>query len=330
MTLLKANQIDAPVGPNKDFVINGFMDVNQRGLSAGTGPVEYPADRMNVINNGMAGNFITEHKSFSPGHGLVTQNPEKYIRVSFNGTLGGVAASHYSILRYKFPAGMRFANGIFTAEFWATSQNAINVGIENRMIADSGDSADDLYDLDTQILPITAGLWKRYRFLVSLPTWTPPSLGGLSRYEVLFWLTMGTDRSAASAYVGPQASDFDIVNFGLFPGNLLHVPEDLKGMRDPELELHRSLPFYWRPSFRVGNPSLRGTSFASTGTNSNSRAVNVMFPRPMMRAPDASAGATIGTVTWPFVSESTAYAQIAVGDAISATALTTPEFDAEL
>jgi hypothetical protein len=285
---------------------------------------------MSVFVYDLPGLFSADQQSFPPASGQVSQNPDKYLRVSFNGTLGGAGTEHYAGFRYKFPYPQRLTNHQYTVEFYGRVNNPLTIGIEGRLAADSGTPADDVSVIDYKThLMTTTGLWQRQRVLVNIPSWTPSSLGAAPRYELLFWLTMGAARTDPFN-VGQQAADFDIVNFGMFPGNLLHVPEDLKGTRDPDLELARSLPFYWKPGHRSGNPNHRVFSYSSTGTNANNRGLNFDFPRPMIRQPDTAGTATIGTLTWPWVTESSAYAQISAGNATDAITLQDPSFEAEL
>ncbi|MBN8181027.1 MULTISPECIES: hypothetical protein [Stappiaceae] len=253
MTFLPQSLIDGPVGPNKDLVINGFMDVNQRGLGSRT-TTGLVHDRMSVFASELPGLFSADDMAFPPAHGQVPQNPDNYLRVSFNGTLGGAGTEHYAGFRYKFPYPQRMTNQEYTVEFYGRVNNPLTVGIEGRLAANSGNPADDVNGIDYKTHAMTTtGIWKRNRFLINVPTWTPSALGSFARYELLFWLSMGAARTEP-LNVGPQAADFDIVNFGVFPGNLLHVPGDLKGLRDAGMELLRSQRFF----YHIPGITLRG------------------------------------------------------------------------
>ena len=245
MTFTPQNMINGPIGPNNDFVINGFMDVNQRGITSITSN-GYPLDRMQYANSGMNGGASASPQAFpSSGFGDVPQNPENYLRISAAGS--GGTSGHFTLFRYKFPYGSRLVSQLFTVELYARNDAVANLGVEGRLIADNGTTANDIYGIDGKLHDLgSANIWKRHRFLVNVPAWTPPSIGGAERFELLLWITMGADFAAEDHYTGTQDVVFEMVNFGMFPGNLLHVPEDLKGIRDPEMELARCLPFYER------------------------------------------------------------------------------------
>ncbi len=276
MTFLPQSLLDGPVGPNKDLVINGFMDVNQRNVSSLTSS-GYIQDRMSVYVFDLPGLFSADELTFPPASGQVPQSPDKYLRISFNGTLGGAGTEHYAGFRYKFAYPQKLVNHQYTVEFYGRVNNPLTIGIEGRLAADSGTPADDVSVIDYKThLMTTTGLWQRQRFLVNIPTWAPASLGPAPRYELLFWLTMGAARTDPFN-VGQQAADLDIVNFGMFPGDLLHVPEDLKGMRDPHLEMYRSQPYYQK-----------GQPLYGTVPSSGVMRTRTQFFTPMVRVPDVT------------------------------------------
>lgn len=243
MTSLRYDQINAPLGPFKNFFDNPFMQVKQRLIASSAANSSFVCDRWQMLRSGMAIN-PTQGEGVS-GYAAVNAGGHwrDTLYVTFDSA--GAGADHYTILWQKLPFPFRFSNAVFTEEFWIYPTFSGVIGLEKRF-RDGVAGTDDIYEISSATYPVVANVWQRIRHLVSFPAWTPTALGEEARMEALMWLTTGTNRSAEASYTGPQTGTLSVTSSAFVPGDQRHIAQNLSGMPDYNAELRNCLPYYER------------------------------------------------------------------------------------
>lgn len=245
----------------KNKIINGDMNIWQRGTSFTNPSSVYTADRFLCTIDGGTGQTITR-QTFTPGTAPVSG----YEGTSFLRATMSASSTFWSIIQ-KVEDVRVFAGQSVTFSFWAKASSAFTGSVLLRQNFGSGGSAD--VDLSTSVSVTTS--WQRFTYSTTLGSMSGKTIGTNSSLQVFFYYGSGTIASNAVDTWGWQLEASSVATaFQTATGTL-------------QGELAACQRYYWRST---GNGAY--SSYANGGTISTTGAyISVPFPTQMRTNPSS-------------------------------------------
>jgi len=207
----KAAELAALIGSqsalsNRNMIINGAMQVAQRGSSVSVGSGTYTLDRWRTDRDGTVTATVSQ-QSFTLGQTDVPNEPEHYLRFDITAASG----SSYVNLA-QFIEGVRNGAGqAVTLSFWAKASSAQTIGL--RAIQDFGSSGSS--DVSQTISSISATTsWQQFTRTFTLASISGKSIGGGNDSLRILWdlpvnTVMQLDLAQVQLEIGEQATFFE-------------------------------------------------------------------------------------------------------------------------
>jgi hypothetical protein len=195
----------------KNLVINGAMQIAQRGTSAtGISNSTYPAlDRWKYFVSGPT--VDVSQQSFTLGQTAVTGEPEFYLRNTVSSNSG---TSDYAILAQHIEDVRTFAGQTCTLSFWAKSSVSGNkIAIElNQSFGTGGSASSRVVTADSDSVTLSTS-WQKFSVTLTLPSISGKTIDpstNTSFLELYLWLSGGSSYDSRASSIGNQAGNFDI------------------------------------------------------------------------------------------------------------------------
>lgn len=264
-------------GRNK--IRNGALDVWQRGFGAFT-VNQYTADGWSMSTNG--GSHSVTAQNFTLGGGDIPSinggvDSPLFIRTVVTGAAG---AANYNVMFLRIEDVRTLANRKATLSFWAKGATALPMAVELNQVFGTGGSPSAAVTGTGQKVTLSTA-WKRYQFVLTVPSITGKTLGtnGDHNLTVLLWFSGGSDYNTRNGTLGTQSGTFDIWGVQLEEGTEATPLERL----DFEAEISRSMRYFQRHF----DPPLRGVV-----TGGNVGRMGMPLPVFMRANPTVSASGT--------------------------------------
>lgn len=214
---------DGYVSPN--YVINGAMEINQRGLtSTGVTTQQYTLDRWLFAPNG--GTVTQSYQTFTPGAGPIsTIEPTGFLRTVTTGQSG---VNDYTILNNNIENVRELAGKTVTVSFYAkASANGVQMSHEFSQNYGTGGSPSAAVDVPipsggTSKFTLTTS-WARYSYTMALPSLSGKTLGTTpnTSYTVSrFWLSAGSGATPRTSSLGVQNATIDLWGLQIEEGTI--------------------------------------------------------------------------------------------------------------
>jgi len=204
-----ANLLDHQVGGRRNLIINGAMQVWQRGTSAtgvGSGSGTYEtADRWKFILD-TATTVDSYQRAFTLGQTDVPGEPEFYLESDVTASTG---SGTYYILAQHIEDVRSLAGQTATLSFWAKSSVGGNkVGIELNQSFGGGSTRVTSVARDSVTLSTS---WQKFSVTVDIASISGKTIGttSASYLELYLWCSAGTDFDFRSSETGVQTGQFD-------------------------------------------------------------------------------------------------------------------------
>jgi len=251
------------VGPNRNLIINGAMQVAQRGTSSTTTNT-FTIDRFSFEFNGVGVTVTNSQQSLSSSDTPFTKGFRKFNRIAL-ASAGTAGAGNYILFEHRLEAqdiansGWDYtnANSFITVSFWARASTSQTYGI-------SFESEDGTAQLYPKTFSLTANTWTKITQSIpgnsNLQFDDNNNIGARLKIYPYLGTTYsgGTDNTWAarsalgygsmgnqSAWLTAGASTFDVTGVQLEVGSN-STDYEFKSFTD---ELLRCQRYYWRKPF---------------------------------------------------------------------------------
>ena len=257
---------------NRNLIINGAMQVAQRGASfAITATTTYTLDRW-FCSAGSSGNVAVSQQSFTVGQTDVPNEPKNYVRLTCTNTPSD------PVFGQKIEDVRNGAGQTVTLSFWAKADSAktFTEGGYLQQIFGSGGSS----DVNTSIgsWSVTTS-WQRVTITKTLPSISGKTLGTghhlIVRFDTNNSENVVLDITGVQLEVGDTATPFEHRSYGQ--------------------ELARCLRYYWRNGASVESKLYYRYGGHGESISSVQAQVNQFFPVPMRAHPTLT---TSGVISW--------------------------------
>ena len=273
-----ANMATTQISGFRNAIINGGMDIWQRGTSITPTNGGYNADRWLTWLDGSGSTRLITQQSFTPGAGEISGYEPKYF-LRYNQSVAGSGAT-YNYLLQKIEDVRTFAGQNIVISFWAkTSANTTIPGILIGQAYGSGGSPSSFqYTTVATSVAVTTS-WTKFTYTISVPSLSGKTLGTNldSSLHVFFSLPINATFT------------FDVWGVQVEPGTIA-TPFEQRPI-GIEISLCQR---YFCSSFPIGTapttPALTGSSGGNDLTNysptvGNSYSTFKPFPVPMRSSP---------------------------------------------
>lgn len=165
------SRVDAlDYGANVNYIINGGMDVWQRGTSFSA--AGYTADRWIVLADGTGATRAITQQAFTPGNAIAGYEPTFFLR--YNQSVAGSSAT-YNIIEQRVEDVRTLAGQAVTVSFWAKSDANRTITAQVQQNFGSGGSA-EVQAIATQSIALTTS-WQRFTYTATMPSITGKTIG---------------------------------------------------------------------------------------------------------------------------------------------------------
>jgi hypothetical protein len=170
------NMTTTPISGFRNAIINGGMDIWQRGTSITPSNGGYNADRWLTWLDGSGSTRLITQQSFTPGAGAISEYEPKYF-LRYNQSVAGSGAT-YNYLLQKIEDVRTFAGQNIVISFWAkTSANTTIPGILIGQAYGSGGSPSSFqYTTVATSVAVTTS-WTKFTYTVTVPSLSGKTLG---------------------------------------------------------------------------------------------------------------------------------------------------------
>ncbi len=202
------------ISGRKNLIINGGMDVWQRGVSQ-TSNGFGSADRWrNLIAQTTQS---VSRQAFTLGQTDVPNNPKYFSRTVVSSVAG---ANSYCVKTQPIEDVTRFSGKTVTLSFWAKADANKNIATEFYQNSGSGGSSADVPSIGVTTHNLTT-TWQKFTVTVTTPSVTGMTLGSDSNdcFIPHFWFDAGSGHNARTNSLGQQSGTFDIANVQLELGD---------------------------------------------------------------------------------------------------------------
>jgi hypothetical protein len=273
-------QGDYAAGKNK--IINGDFAINQRGFTSTTTNDSFIFDRYYTRN--VDGTVTFSAETFTLGTAPVSGYESKsYARIVTTGqTLSTARAS----LNQRMESVRTFAGQTITVSFWAKSASG-TPSICAEMVQNFGTGGSPSSAV-TAILSSPANkaistTWARYSFTINVPSISGKTLGSNNNdyFELLIWVSAGSDFNARTGTLGIQSNTFDIWGVQVEAGSVATAFQTATGTLQGELAACQ------RYYFRTSNDSSFSRFAMGSCESTTAGVVQFVLPVQMRVAPTA-------------------------------------------
>ena len=262
-------------GANKNKIINGDFNINQRAFTSNTTNLSYNFDRWTQINGGTSGTLTVTPQTFTPGAAPVAgYEGANFVQCV---TASGADTNTFAIFAQRIEDVRTYAGQTVTVSFWAkATSGAPKIAIEFEQNFGSGGSP------STAVTAITGGAvtlstsFARYSVTVAVPTISGKTIGSTantSYLELNLWTSSGATNATRASSIGIQNFTASIWGVQVEYGSKATPFQTATGTLQGELAAcRRYLPFVTGRIF--------GYSYAT-----NASYVNYRFDVPARVAP---------------------------------------------
>jgi hypothetical protein len=267
-----ANLTTTPISGFRNAIINGGMDIWQRGTSITPTNGGYNADRWLTWLDGSGSTRLITQQSFTPGAGAISGYEPKYF-LRYNQSVAGSGAT-YNYLLQKIEDVRTFAGQNIVISFWAkTSANTTIPGILIGQAYGSGGSPSSFqYTTVATSVAVTTS-WTKFTYTISVPSLSGKTLGTNpdSSLHVFFSLPINATFT------------FDVWGVQVEPGTIATPFEQ----RPIGTELSLCHRYYWRRT--AAGAASAGAAFGSgVCTTATASFIEIYFPTEMRAIPTVS------------------------------------------
>ena len=206
-------------GPKrKNYIINGNMEIAQRGTAAVTASLSYPVDRFNVatVNN----TFSAQQKDFANTDTLyATGGCRNYLEVDVTSS---AAAGNYTALAQRIEDVTKLAGKTVTVSFYAKAASGTPlIGCEIFQNFGTGGSPSSAVTGTGQAITLST-TWTKYSLTFAIPSISGKTLGtttNTSYTGLSIWLDAGADSNTRSGSIGQASKVVSITQVQLEEGS---------------------------------------------------------------------------------------------------------------
>ena len=300
-------------GGNKNLIVNGAMQVAQRGTSS-TSTGYHTVDRFATISSGLDEATTKSQADISSGTTPYTLGFRKSLKIQNGNQTSGAGAADYISIRYRIEAqdvaqsGWNYtsASSFITLSFWVKSSVAQN--FYGRLMTNDG----SVYSYPFETGSLTADTWTKITKTIpgnSNLQFDNNNGIGLQLHITQFWGTNYTDNGVTlnqwGAYNGNQRvpnytttwfttndATFELTGVQLEVGNVA-TEFDHKSFSDDLRKCQR----YYNESYTYGTAAGTATTvgayvFSLPGSQNYASVPSVRFPVPMRAAPSVTSYST--------------------------------------
>ena len=263
-------------GANKNRIINGDCNINQRNFSSGTTQGQYVVDRFQDDGNG--GTITTSVQQFTAGAAPVAGYEAKQFMRTITATQS--TAGNYQSFSQAIEDVRSLAGQTVTISFWAKAATGTpNIGAAFRQDFGSGGSSGVV--TSAGLATITTS-WARYSFTVNVPSISGKTIGTSSFLKLYIMVSVGTTISGLGyPAVGLQNNTFDVWGIQVEAGSVATPFQTMTGTLQGELAACQR--YYWRPT--SGGVSYAPLGFMGWATSSTNYNLFSNLPVPMRVTP---------------------------------------------
>jgi hypothetical protein len=259
----------------KNKIINGDFSINQRGFSSSTTNGLYGFDRwVAFLTDGTTNSYSAQ--TFTPGTAPVSgYEASNFARLI---SAGQTLTTAQTSLRQLIENVRTFAGQTVTVSFWAKANSGTpKVALElNQGFGSGGSSSVDTYG--GQVTLTTS--WARYSLTVSVPSISGKTIGSSNYFQVVFFVSAGSNFNSRTGSLGIQSNTFDIWGVQVEAGSTATAFQTATGTIQGELAACQR--YYWRNTVATTVPL---TPLAGWATSATAIAVIINNPVPMRVAP---------------------------------------------
>jgi hypothetical protein len=284
-------------GANKNKILNGDFNINQRSFTSTTSSATYTFDRW--LTSLSDGTVTYSTQAFTAGAAPVAgYEGTNFLRIV---TSGQTLTSARSVIQQRIEDVRTFANQTVTISFWAKAATGTPfVGSNFTQAYGSGGS---LTDAGTgQKVAITTS-WARYSLTFTIPSISGKTIGAGSYLQARLFTSSGSDESTQNASMGIQNATIDFWGVQVEAGSVATPFQTATGTLQGELAACQR--YYYRAGGTGGGFGYLGTGIATSTTGGEFQTV---FPVTMrvtptsmdfstIRASDGVTGSGAGTLT---------------------------------
>jgi hypothetical protein len=261
----------------KNKIINGDFSINQRGFSSSTTNGLYGFDRwVAFLTDGTTNSYSAQ--TFTPGTAPVSgYEASNFARLI---SAGQTLTTAQTSLRQLIENVRTFAGQTVTVSFWAKANSGTpKVALElNQGFGSGGSSAVDTYG--GQVTLTTS--WARYSLTVSVPSISGKTIGSSNYFQVVFFVSAGSNFNSRTGSLGIQSNTFDFWGVQVEAGSTATAFQTATGTIQGELAACQ------RYYYRVVNGSDNFTQFSTFGIASSSTAATITVANPVPMRTNAS------------------------------------------
>jgi hypothetical protein len=253
------NTTAAPYAAGKNKIINGDFSINQRGFSSSTTNGLYGFDRwVAFLTDGTTNSYSAQ--TFTPGTAPVSgYEASNFARLI---SAGQTLTTAQTSLRQLIENVRTFAGQTVTVSFWAKANSGTpKVALElNQGFGSGGSSAVDTYG--GQVTLTTS--WARYSLTVSVPSISGKTIGSSNFFQVVFFVSAGSNFNSRTGSLGIQSNTFDFWGVQVESGSTATAFQTATGTIQGELAACQR--YYYRSLGNTGNAILTpyGMNFSTT------------------------------------------------------------------
>ena len=265
-------------GANKNRILNGDCNINQRNFSSGTSIGQYIVDRF--TDNGTGGTITSSVQQFTVGAAPVSgYEAKQFMRII---TASQSAVGHYASITQKIEDVRSLAGQTVTVSFWAKSASGTpNIGAS--LLQDFGSGGSSYAIASAAVQTITTS-WVRYSFTITVPSISGKTIGTSSFIQLFIFVSAGTTISGLGyPAVGVQNNTFDIWGVQVEAGSVATPFQTATGTLQGELAACQR--YYYRQSSSGNAYTPFGMGFGSSGTTN--ALVIIKLPATMRINPSA-------------------------------------------
>jgi hypothetical protein len=199
-----ANLNTTPISGFRNAVINGGMDIWQRGTSFSTNAA-FTADRWQMYFSGTGTTMSVSQVAPTLGNAISGYEPSNVLRCAI---AGGSGTNALSVIQQKIEDVRSFAGQTVTLSFWAKATSGTpNIAMD--FYQDFGVGGSTYVYLTGKKITATTS-WNRYTTTFTIPSVAGKTIGANSHLTLRLWMSAGSNNNFATDSMGIQSNTFDI------------------------------------------------------------------------------------------------------------------------
>jgi hypothetical protein len=267
-------------GANKNKIINGDFNINQRAFSSTTSTGVYSFDRW--LTNFSDGTSTFSAQSFTPGAAPVAGYEGKnYIQIVTTGQTTTGAFTRYD---QRIEDVRTFAGQTVTVSFWAQAGSGTpSVSVELQQSFGSGGSPSGTVNgiIASPAKQEISTSWTRYSFTIAVPSISGKTVGTDASFLLLgIFVSAGSNFNARTGSLGIQSNTFNIWGVQVEAGSVATPFQTATGTIQGELAACQR--YYYRTT-----PGSDTTFALGMAYNATTSLIYLTFPVSMRIRPTA-------------------------------------------